>query len=120
MLLLGSPDRTLRDIEWFAAVFSQKLDQILRQRALTEGDRKQGRERSLLYSIINAVSDPILLTDTEGRLLIANARALTSCLFEHVLDEERAPEVDGSDGQHEQQRQYERELDQCSTALAAA
>jgi signal transduction histidine kinase len=29
-----------------------------------------------LYSIINAVSDPILLTDPEGRLLIANARAL--------------------------------------------
>jgi PAS domain-containing protein len=28
-------------------------------------------------SIINAVTDPILLTDTEGRLLIANARALT-------------------------------------------
>ena len=26
----------------------------------------------LLYSIINAVTDPILLTDTEGRLIIAN------------------------------------------------
>src|SRR4029079_9149044 len=38
---------------------------------------KQGRERSLLYNIINSVTDPILLTDTEGRLLIANARALT-------------------------------------------
>src|SRR5207247_9130746 len=37
----------------------------------------QGRERSLLYGIINAVSDPILLTDTEGRLLIANSRALS-------------------------------------------
>ena len=35
------------------------------------------RERSLLYNIINAVTDPILLTDAEGRLLIANARALT-------------------------------------------
>src|SRR4029077_1800603 len=58
-------------------VFSQKLDQVLRQQSLTEGDRKQGRERSLLYNIINAVSDPILLTDTDGRLLIANARALT-------------------------------------------
>src|SRR5215210_1294397 len=42
-----------------------------------EGDRKQGRERSLLFNIINAVTDPILLTDTEGRLLVANARALT-------------------------------------------
>ena len=29
----------------------------------------------LLYSIINAVTDPILLTDTEGKLLIANTHA---------------------------------------------
>jgi PAS domain S-box-containing protein len=29
----------------------------------------------LLYSIINAVTDPILLTDTEGKLIIANTHA---------------------------------------------
>src|SRR5207249_884789 len=29
----------------------------------------------LLYNIINAVSDPVLLTDTEGRIIVANARA---------------------------------------------
>ncbi len=29
----------------------------------------------LLYSIINAVTDPILLTDTEGKLIIANSHA---------------------------------------------
>ena len=40
-------------------------------------DRKQGQALALLYNIINAVTDPILLTDAEGRLLIANARALT-------------------------------------------
>ena len=34
-----------------------------------------GQERMLLYSIINAVTDPILLTDTEGKLLIANTHA---------------------------------------------
>src|SRR5690242_6328947 len=65
------------DLEWFTQHFGQKLDQILRQQALTEGGRRLGPERSLLYSIINAVTDPILLTDTEGRLLIANGRALT-------------------------------------------
>src|SRR5439155_830642 len=32
-------------------------------------------ERTLLYNIINAVSDPVLLTDTEGRIIVANARA---------------------------------------------
>jgi PAS domain S-box-containing protein len=73
----GSGTQLGPDLQWFTNLFGQKLDQILRQQALNEGDRKQGRERSLLYSIINAVTDPILLTDTEGRLLIANARALT-------------------------------------------
>jgi signal transduction histidine kinase len=77
LLLLGGSHTLDADFHWFVSVFSQRIDQILRQQALTEGDRKQGRERSLLYSIINAVTDPILLTDTEGRLLIANARALT-------------------------------------------
>ena len=77
LLIRGGTGALRAEMEWFGTLFGQKLDQILRQQALTEGDRKQGRERSLLYSIINAVTDPILLTDTEGRLLIANARALT-------------------------------------------
>ena len=77
LLLLGGTAPLTPELSWFTSVFSQKVDQILRQQELTEGDRKQGRERSLLYNIINAVTDPILLTDTEGRLLIANARALT-------------------------------------------
>ena len=75
MLAADAPVRA--NLQWFTTVLGQKLDQILRQDALSEGDRRQGRERGLLYSIINAVSDPILLTDTEGRLLIANSRALT-------------------------------------------
>ena len=77
LLLFGGGPPVSGELRWFTSVFAQKLDQILRQHAVAEGDRKQGRERSLLYSIINAVTDPILLTDTEGRLLIANARALT-------------------------------------------
>jgi len=76
MLLVGGQDPLGPELHWFTAIFSQKLDQILRMQGLVEVDRKQGRERSLLHSIINAVSDPILLTDTEGRLLIANQRAL--------------------------------------------
>src|SRR5579871_4553391 len=77
LLLVGGPQPVGVELHWFAAIFSQKLDQILRVQTLVEADRKQGRERSLLHSIINAVSDPILLTDPEGRLLIANQRALT-------------------------------------------
>jgi signal transduction histidine kinase/PAS domain-containing protein len=76
-LLLIDGDELPRELRWFTSVFGQKIDQIVRQQTLAEGDRKQSRERSLLYSILNAVTDPILLTDTEGRLVIANARALT-------------------------------------------
>ena len=77
LLLVGGSGPLPLETEWFTALFAQKLAQVLRQQTLMEGDRKQGRERSLLYNIINAVTDPILLTDTEGRLLIANQRALT-------------------------------------------
>src|SRR6476646_5351679 len=77
LLLVGGSGTLPSELTWFATMFGQKLDQILRQQSLADGDRKQGRERSLLYNIINAVTDPILLTDVEGRLLIANARALT-------------------------------------------
>jgi signal transduction histidine kinase/PAS domain-containing protein len=77
LLLLAGSAALEGELRWFISVFSQKLDQILRMQALVEGDRRQNRERSLLYNIINAVTDPILLTDPEGRLLIANARALT-------------------------------------------
>jgi PAS domain S-box-containing protein len=77
LLLAGGHAAFPPGLHWFTSVFSQKLDSILRQQTLADGDRKQGRERSLLYNIINAVTDPILLTDAEGRLLIANARALT-------------------------------------------
>jgi signal transduction histidine kinase/PAS domain-containing protein len=77
LLLIAGGGPLPPELGWFTSLFSQKLAQILRQQSLVEGDRRQGRERSLLYNIINAVTDPILLTDIEGRLLIANARALT-------------------------------------------
>ena len=43
--------------------------------AQTLAETRFGQERMLLYSIINAVTDPILLTDTEGKLIIANTHA---------------------------------------------
>jgi PAS domain S-box-containing protein len=77
LLLVGGRNLpAANEVHWFSTLLGQKLDQILRQQNLAEGDQRQSRERSLLNSIINAVTDPILLTDTDGRLLIANARAL--------------------------------------------
>jgi len=77
LLLFSGPPQLNAELHWFVAVLSQKIDQVLGLQTLTQADGRQALERSLLHSIINAVTDPILLTDTEGRLLIANARALT-------------------------------------------
>jgi PAS domain S-box-containing protein len=78
LLLFGGVPEIPSELNWFITVLGQKLHVILRQQALSERDRTLSRERRLLHSIINAVPDPILLTDTEGRLLTANtpARAL--------------------------------------------
>jgi PAS domain S-box-containing protein len=40
-------------------------------------ERRAQRERQLLSSMINAVTDPIILTDSEGRMLLANSQAET-------------------------------------------
>ena len=40
-----------------------------------EEDPRVRREHALLFSIINAATDPILFTNMEGQLIIANARA---------------------------------------------
>ena len=40
-----------------------------------EDDPRVRREHALLFSIINAATDPILFTNMEGQLIIANARA---------------------------------------------
>ena len=53
----------------------QLARQIARLTHVGTADISFGEERMLLYSIINAVTDPILLTDTEGKLIIANTHA---------------------------------------------
>jgi PAS domain S-box-containing protein len=63
------------DVAWAATVLGQKIEQIRGRGSLAEEVRKLRRERALFFTIINAVTDPILLTDTEGRLIVANSRA---------------------------------------------
>jgi len=75
LLLLRPGPAEFADVPWLATVLGQKLDQLRGRGSLAEEVRKLRRERSLLFTIINAVTDPILLTDTEGRLIVANARA---------------------------------------------
>jgi PAS domain S-box-containing protein len=75
LLLLRPPSGSEPDISWAATVLGQKIDQIRGRGSLAEEVRKLRRERALFFTIINAVTDPILLTDTEGRLIVANSRA---------------------------------------------
>jgi PAS domain S-box-containing protein len=58
---------------WIARTLGKQVSRLLSRQLLAE--TRFGQERMLLYSIINAVTDPILLTDTEGKLIIANSHA---------------------------------------------
>jgi signal transduction histidine kinase/PAS domain-containing protein len=72
VLLLAPPtNESMRDARWLADLLGQRLVRALRLRLQTESERELHRERMLL----DAVPDPLLLTDTEGRMLIANSRA---------------------------------------------
>jgi len=75
LLLLRPWTGSTADISWLATVLGQKIEQIRGRGSLSEDVRKLRRERALFFTIINSVTDPILLTDTEGRLIVANARA---------------------------------------------
>jgi PAS domain S-box-containing protein len=75
LLLLRQPTGNEADIGWATTVLGQKIEQIRGRGSLAEEVRKLRRERALFFTIINAVTDPILLTDTEGRLIVANSRA---------------------------------------------
>ena len=68
----GGPD-VHPDVLWLARVLAKQVSRLLSRQTLAE--TRFGQERMLLYSIINAVTDPILLTDTEGKLIIANTHA---------------------------------------------
>jgi signal transduction histidine kinase len=72
LLAAAGPD-VHPDTQWAAAVLGQQLARLQHRQGLREV--RFGQERMLLYSIINAVTDPILLTDTEGKLIIANTLA---------------------------------------------
>jgi PAS domain S-box-containing protein len=73
LLMEGDEPNIDDDVLWFADLLGEKF-RGLRLRNVT-ADPGVDRERHLLYSIINAVTDPILLTDEGGKLIIGNMRA---------------------------------------------
>src|SRR3954454_8770475 len=75
LLLTGLEDGPVaEDVLWVAELLGVRLASLWHRRAQAE-ERRHKRERSWLFSIINAVTDPILLTDADGRILVANAGA---------------------------------------------
>ena len=74
-VLLATPphNELIRDARWVADLLGHKLYRWRTLQAAHDAERKLGRERMLL----DAVPDPILMTDVEGRLIMANARAQT-------------------------------------------
>src|SRR5687768_8469384 len=72
LLLASSTGPELNtDVAWLGGLLSRQISRLMSRQTLAE----TRQERMLLYSIINAVTDPILLTDTEGKLIIANSHA---------------------------------------------
>ncbi len=72
LLLVSQPAEALvADARWLADVLGHRLVRIARSRSDVEIDRRLERQQMLL----NAVNDLIILTDTEGRMLIANTQA---------------------------------------------
>ena len=60
-------------VTWVCDRLSEQLYRIRTRETLAE--TQYGQERMLLFNIINAVSDPVLLTDLEGQVIIANGLA---------------------------------------------
>jgi PAS domain S-box-containing protein len=77
-LLLISPATEMPQgsIKWVADALGRCLKRVgLVATAFGDDDPRLRREHVLLFNIINAATDPILFTNMEGQLIIANARA---------------------------------------------
>ncbi|HYV65073.1 MAG TPA: PAS domain-containing protein, partial [Myxococcales bacterium] len=76
-ILLASPPSALleREARWLADMLGQKLVHLRAARRLLDSEQRLLRDRDFLLSLINSVPDPVLLTDTEGRIIISNSRA---------------------------------------------
>src|SRR5688572_6078369 len=71
LLLLATPRADHELVTWTATLLGTRMVNSARVRGLNETDRRRRREQTLL----DAVPDPILLTDAEGRVHVANIRA---------------------------------------------
>jgi PAS domain S-box-containing protein len=76
MLISPATDMTAANVKWVADRLGRCLERVGGlPTGFGEDDPRVRREHALLFSIINAATDPILFTNLEGQLIIANSRA---------------------------------------------
>jgi PAS domain S-box-containing protein len=85
LLLLATPRADDELVTWAATLLGTRMVSSARVRGLNESDRRRRREQTLL----DAVPDPILLTDAEGRVHVANARARALLVAKEMESEGR-------------------------------
>jgi signal transduction histidine kinase len=89
LLVAGTEDGPVsEDVRWAAELLGMRLVSLWYRRAQAD-ERRHKRERAWLLSIVNAVTDPTLLTDADGRILIANKGAETLLSTEENMSEGR-------------------------------
>jgi PAS domain S-box-containing protein len=91
LLLLESTDPESphwSDTLWAASFLGVRLES-LRYHRLRAEERRRRQELSWFSGIIEAVTDPILLTDAEGRTLIANRAAESLLIADESMSEGR-------------------------------
>ena len=77
LMLISPPADPADDVQWLVGALTHSLSRFEAHEGPLdlEDESRMRREHALLFSIINAATDPMLLTNMEGQLIIANARA---------------------------------------------
>ncbi len=75
LLLMRPVTLNPNELEWVSQFLGYRLERSRLRTTSVEVERRLRRERDLLQSILDRVTDPILLTDAEGRMVVANAGA---------------------------------------------
>lgn len=89
LLLTSATEDPLPDeVSWAAELLGTRLTALFYRRAQVD-ERRHKRERTWLFGLLNAVTDPILMTDGDGRILIANTGAETLLTGDEKMSEGR-------------------------------
>ena len=75
LLLVRPVTANRHELAWASEYLGYRLARARLKATSVEAERRLRRERDLLHSVLDRVTDPIMLTDTEGRMVIANGRA---------------------------------------------